>query len=149
MSLGVFQCNATGRYKEAEIQWDLDGRLLTDSPSINLNSKKTLDASTGTYHFTSTLNIKTNESLTPTCNIKAKRISVTQTRVCKPSPSGNCSLFFSLIFHNKIVILVPINTCKIQDWGNYFVIHSIKFLQSLHFLQNAWWKNPRGTTIFY
>lgn len=99
---------------EAEIQWELDGQLLTDSPSVNQTSKKTLDDLTGTYHFTSTLTIELNGNSTPTCNINATRISVTQTYGCTARSHGNYSLFFSLIFHNKLVILKPINTFKIQ-----------------------------------
>lgn len=95
---GVFQCNATGRYKEAEIQWNVDGQLLTDSPLIEITRQMTLDTPTGTYHYTSTLSIKTNG--TPTCRINASRISVNQATDC-PRSHGNCSLSSSLISHNK------------------------------------------------
>lgn len=80
----VFQCDAKGHYGEAEIQWILDGKLLTDSPTTNITFTKTLDASTGLYSFTSKLKTILTGISEPKCSIKAKGISTIITHDCGP-----------------------------------------------------------------
>lgn len=79
----VFQCDAKGHYGEAEIQWILDGKLLsTDSPTTYINFTKTLNASTGLYSFTSKLKTSLPGISEPKCNIKAIGISTIITHDC-------------------------------------------------------------------
>lgn len=82
LNVKVFQCDAKGHYGEAEIQWILDGKFLTDSPTTNITLTKTLDAPAGLYSFTSMLNTSLTVLSEPKCNIKAKGISTIITHDC-------------------------------------------------------------------
>ncbi|KAG8000583.1 hypothetical protein GBF38_016997 [Nibea albiflora] len=66
-------CHVKGLYRDAEIEWNLDGRPLTSSPTTNI----TPDDSTGLYHFTSKLITSFNETSRLTCTVKAKGVSAT------------------------------------------------------------------------
>lgn len=82
-------CHVTGRYRETEIQWNLHGQLLTDSSTTTItNSPYTLDASTGLYHFYSTLSTKLNVTSEFKCDVKAKGLSTNISQDCKPE-TGN------------------------------------------------------------
>ncbi|XP_051258664.1 junctional adhesion molecule B [Dicentrarchus labrax] len=69
-----FQCYVSGHYPKAEIQWKLDGQLLTNSSTIQISTTYTWEPSTGLYHFTSKLNTTLNGTLKPTCVVKAEDI---------------------------------------------------------------------------
>ncbi|XP_035532869.1 T-lymphocyte activation antigen CD80 isoform X2 [Morone saxatilis] len=69
-----FQCHVSGKYPKAEIQWKLDGQLLTNSSTIHISTTDTWEPSTGLYHFTSKLDTKLNRTLKPKCEVKAKDI---------------------------------------------------------------------------
>lgn len=60
-----------GLYRDAEIEWSLDGQPLTSSPTTDI----TLDDSTGLYHFTSRLITSLNGTSRPTCTVKAKGVT--------------------------------------------------------------------------
>ncbi|XP_026232435.1 butyrophilin subfamily 3 member A2 [Anabas testudineus] len=75
-----FQCDVEGRYRDTEVQWYLDGHVLTKSPTTKITFTSTLNISTGLYSFKST--IKLSGTSEPTCEVQAKGIS---TRV-----SNNC-----------------------------------------------------------
>lgn len=92
-SLKVFQCDVEGRYKEAEIQWNLDGQLLTDSPTTRITHANTLDAPSGLYHFTSKLITKLNGTSSPVCDVKAKGVSTIITSVCASEIGNRFYLF--------------------------------------------------------
>ncbi|XP_068591648.1 T-lymphocyte activation antigen CD80 [Cebidichthys violaceus] len=84
----VFRCNVSGSYREAWIQWTLDGQLLTYSTTTNITHTNYTDA--GLYHFNSTLSTKLNWTSEPTCDVKAKNISTTLNRDCGgPEPYQN------------------------------------------------------------
>ncbi|XP_031150889.1 uncharacterized protein LOC116046624 [Sander lucioperca] len=83
-NLNVFQCYVKKRYRETEIQWSLDGQLLTESNTTNLNHTCTMDASTGLYHFNSTLSPELKWSVEPTCRVKDNGISPNITPDCRP-----------------------------------------------------------------
>lgn len=84
LSEKVFQCDAEGRYKEAELQWILGGRILTNSSITGITHNSTLDASTGLYHFTSKLVTTLNGITNPTCYVRAKGISTIISNGCSP-----------------------------------------------------------------
>ncbi|XP_042351270.1 butyrophilin subfamily 3 member A2-like [Plectropomus leopardus] len=79
----VFKCYVKGRYREAEIQWNLNGELLHNSTTTYItHTHHVLDAASGFYHFNSTLSTKLNWTSKPTCNVKAKGISTSSD--CSP-----------------------------------------------------------------
>ncbi|KAF1382685.1 hypothetical protein PFLUV_G00146330 [Perca fluviatilis] len=63
-SVNFHQCYVKKRYRETEIQWIVGGQLLTESNTTNINKTYTMDASTGLYHFNSTL----KWTVDPTCH---------------------------------------------------------------------------------
>ncbi|XP_027146527.1 selection and upkeep of intraepithelial T-cells protein 1 [Larimichthys crocea] len=65
------ECHVKGLYRDAEIEWSLDGQPLTSSPTTDI----TLDDSTGLYHFTSRLITSLNGTSRPTCTVKAKGVT--------------------------------------------------------------------------
>lgn len=83
LSEKVFQCDAEGRYREAELQWILDGQILTNSSTTGITHSNTLDASTGLYHFTSKLVTTLNGITNLTCDVKAKGISTIISDGCR------------------------------------------------------------------
>nr|XP_046260478.1 uncharacterized protein LOC124067280 isoform X3 [Scatophagus argus] len=80
----VLQCDAEGPYAEAEIQWNYEGRLLRNSFKTHITYTNTRNATTGLYHFTSSLISKHNWTSKPTCNVMAKGISTVISDGCKP-----------------------------------------------------------------
>lgn len=94
LNVKVFQCDAKGHYGEAEIQWFLDGQLLTDSLTTNITLTKTLNAPAGLYSFTSKLKTNLTGISEPKCNIKAKGMSTIITHVCE---TGNGNFLFLFI----------------------------------------------------
>ncbi|XP_041806997.1 butyrophilin subfamily 3 member A2-like isoform X2 [Chelmon rostratus] len=82
LSVKGFQCDAEGRYGEAELQWNLDGQLLTNSPTTHITHSKTLNASTGLYHLTSRLVTQLNGTSEPKCDVKAKDVSTIISNDC-------------------------------------------------------------------
>ncbi|XP_026150849.1 CD166 antigen-like [Mastacembelus armatus] len=82
--LQTFQCDVEGNYKEAEIQWHMDGHLLTNSSTINITPTYTLKTHTGLYNFSSKLITELNWTSHPTCHLKPKVIQPNITR-------SNCS----------------------------------------------------------
>lgn len=67
--LQSFQCNASGRHKDAVIEWKSDGQPLTDSAETRITHSKTVEAPSGLYHLISKLTTKLPSA--PTCDIKA------------------------------------------------------------------------------
>ncbi|XP_070770864.1 CD276 antigen homolog [Enoplosus armatus] len=84
LSVKVFQCDVNGRYRDTEIQWNLDGQLLANASTTNIMNTYTLDAPTGLYHFHSTLGTELNTNPEPTCVVKAKGISTKISYGCRP-----------------------------------------------------------------
>ncbi|XP_076603408.1 uncharacterized protein LOC143330603 [Chaetodon auriga] len=84
----VFQCDATGRYREAELQWSFNGTILTNSFTTGITHSNTLDASTGLYRFTSKLITTLNGNTNFTCDVKAKGISTVISRGCSKKSTG-------------------------------------------------------------
>ncbi|XP_044072523.1 butyrophilin subfamily 3 member A2 [Siniperca chuatsi] len=82
LSVKDFQCDVSGRYGDAEIQWKLDGQLLTNSSTTNITNKYTRNAPAGLYHFHSKLITKLNMTSAPTCEVKAKGISTVISYEC-------------------------------------------------------------------
>ncbi|XP_045909503.1 uncharacterized protein LOC123973475 isoform X1 [Micropterus dolomieu] len=74
---GDFQCDVIGRYGDPEIQWNLDGEILTNSSTTNIINSNFMNVSTGRYEFHSklTTKLKTASEPRPTCHVKAKGIS--------------------------------------------------------------------------
>ena len=85
----VFQCDAAGPYRGAEIQWTLDGKPLTNSDATNITLTINDDRA-GLRRFTSRLTTKLNGTSEPKCGVKAELFS-TIISDCK-SEIGN-SLF--------------------------------------------------------
>ncbi|XP_073330361.1 uncharacterized protein [Pagrus major] len=83
----IFHCKANGRYGEAEIQWKLDGQVLTNSFTTHITHNNTLDTQTGLYQFTSRLITKLSGTSKPTCDVKAKGLSTVISHCMKaPEP---------------------------------------------------------------
>uniref|UniRef100_A0A8C2WU39 Ig-like domain-containing protein n=1 Tax=Cyclopterus lumpus TaxID=8103 RepID=A0A8C2WU39_CYCLU len=102
----VFQCNVTGRYREARIQWTLHGQPLTDLTKTKITH--TNNTVNGLYHFNSTLSTKLNWTSEPTCDVKANHISTTLSSGCR------IALTFSpLLLHNKCIMVLLVNTATI------------------------------------
>ncbi|XP_056287453.1 butyrophilin subfamily 3 member A2 [Pseudoliparis swirei] len=78
----VFQCNVTGRYREARIQWTLHGRPLTDLTETRITHTNNTDALDGLYHFNSTLSTRLNWTSEPRCDVKANNISTLLSSGC-------------------------------------------------------------------
>ncbi|XP_034742253.1 uncharacterized protein LOC117953390 isoform X1 [Etheostoma cragini] len=74
-SIHFFKCHVKKRYRETEIQWILDGQLLTESNTTNITHTFTLDVRTGLYHFNSTRTTEAKWSVVPTCHVKDKGTS--------------------------------------------------------------------------
>ncbi|XP_034417588.1 butyrophilin subfamily 3 member A2 [Cyclopterus lumpus] len=83
----VFQCNVTGRYREARIQWTLHGQPLTDLTKTKITH--TNNTVNGLYHFNSTLSTKLNWTSEPTCDVKANHISTTLSSGCAGKTEKN------------------------------------------------------------
>ncbi|XP_049449267.1 T-lymphocyte activation antigen CD80-like [Epinephelus fuscoguttatus] len=82
----VFHCCVKGRYGMTEIQWRLDGQLLTNSTTTYITHTDYLDA-TGYYYFNSTLSTKLNWTSKPTCDVKAEGVSTNIINDCSTGPS--------------------------------------------------------------
>ncbi|XP_037345208.2 putative butyrophilin subfamily 2 member A3 [Pungitius pungitius] len=81
----VFQCKAGGRYREAWIQWTLDGQLLSNSATTNISHKNHTDAVKGIYNFSSKLRTNLNWTSEPMCDVKAINVSTILNYVCDGS----------------------------------------------------------------
>lgn len=87
------KCHVIGRYREAEIQWTLDGRRLTNSSTTNItNCPCTLNA-TGLYHFHSTLSTTLNTTSELKCDVKAKGLATNISLYCEPVNGKRLFLF--------------------------------------------------------
>ncbi|XP_068457883.1 butyrophilin-like protein 10 [Clinocottus analis] len=78
----VFQCDVSGRHREAWIQWSLHGQPLTNLTGTKITHTNCTDALTGLYHFNSTLTTKHNWTSEPTCDVKTEHISTTFSSDC-------------------------------------------------------------------
>lgn len=65
-----------------QIQWYLDGKLLTNSFTTNITHTYSIDAPKGHYHFKSTLISELSWTSRPECNVKAKGISPVISYAC-------------------------------------------------------------------
>lgn len=83
ISSNLFHCNVSGRYEEADIQWTLNGQLLTNSTTTRITHAKALDPASRLYHFTSNLTTKLNSTSTPKCDVKAKGLSAIISSNCE------------------------------------------------------------------
>lgn len=92
----VFQCDATGRYGEAEIQWYLDGELLSNSSKTNITHTSPVGTPTGHYKFKTTLFTQFEWTAEPICGMKVKGIPSHIEYVCEEG-TGNY-LFLLLLF---------------------------------------------------
>jgi len=89
----TYWCDVKGRYREAEIQWYLDGQLLTNSSKTNITHTGPVGPSNGLYQFESKLITKLNGTPEPKCVVKAKGISPNISYYCKPN-IGNYLFYF-------------------------------------------------------
>ncbi|XP_071332951.1 ICOS ligand isoform X2 [Trachinotus anak] len=81
----TYWCDVKGRYREAEIQWYLDGQLLTNSSKTNITHTGPVGPSNGLYQFESKLITKLNGTPEPKCVVKAKGISPNISYYCEPN----------------------------------------------------------------
>lgn len=118
---GSSECRVKGRYRDAEIQWTLDGRPLTSSPTTNV----TLNDSTGLYHFISKLITELNGTSSPTCTVKAKDVSTIVTDDCRPGKG--LSLFnpemMTLIYSPLLLCIKNVTISYIN--AMFYSFHSI------------------------
>lgn len=116
----VFQCEASGAYQHAEIQWRLDGQLLPNSPPTSI----TLNDTTGLYHFTSITRVSGTAKLS--CAIKATNLSATFTSGCESkSPRLQPPVSSSYGF----LTLIPI--MAVFGFGLIFLWHRRRFSRRL------------------
>lgn len=90
----VFHCNATGRHKDAVIEWRSDGRLLTDSAHTRITCNVTKEDSSGLYHFSSELSA--NLTSAPTCNITARGLSSVVSDGCAPLQGSDPRVYVTI-----------------------------------------------------
>nr|XP_020465088.1 butyrophilin subfamily 3 member A2-like isoform X2 [Monopterus albus] len=115
-SLNVFQCNAEGRYREAEIQWYLDGQVLTNSSSTHITHTYTLDVRPGLYSFSSKLVTELNWTSEPTCQVKAKNISARSSCVPEPAPQQSNQEPHGLRKYLKVIPIVLVLGISLVLW---------------------------------
>lgn len=80
-----FQCNASGRHKDAVIEWKSHGHPLTDSAKTRIIHSNTVEAPSGLYHLIS--NLTTELPSTPTCDVKIMDLPTVVHNECPP-PDG-------------------------------------------------------------
>ncbi|XP_029348862.1 butyrophilin subfamily 1 member A1-like isoform X2 [Echeneis naucrates] len=79
----IFKCNVTGGYREAEIEWTLDKKILANSTETKITHSEPT-ASNGFYNFRGELEInKPNLTPEPQCGVKAKGIQSNISFVCE------------------------------------------------------------------
>lgn len=77
-----FRCNASGRQKDAVIEWKSDGQPLTDSAETRITHSNTVEAPPGHYRLISELTTKLPS--TPTCDVKAIDFPIVVHHECPP-----------------------------------------------------------------
>ncbi|XP_056244410.1 uncharacterized protein LOC130177028 [Seriola aureovittata] len=81
-AINTYHCHVEGRYQEAEIQWYLEGNVLTNSSKTEITHTDPVGAPNGLYSFDSQLETEHNWTSKPECDVTAKVIS--------PIISNNC-----------------------------------------------------------
>ncbi|XP_022596549.1 uncharacterized protein LOC111218498 [Seriola dumerili] len=74
-AINTYHCHVEGRYQEAEIQWYLEGNVLTNSSETDITRTDPVGDPNGVYSFESQLMTESNWTSQPTCDVKAKVIS--------------------------------------------------------------------------
>ncbi|XP_058473561.1 uncharacterized protein LOC131446388 [Solea solea] len=103
-SEGVFECEVEGRYREAKIQWFLEGKLLTNSPTVIIHTHPVAPDASGSYRFKSKLITPFSLTSEPKCDVKTEGISPNVSDFCevrsghlKEHPPQYSMLWFTII----------------------------------------------------
>lgn len=118
----LFQCNATGRHKDAVIEWRSDGRLLTDSAQTRItHSITTVEGPSGFYLFSSELAAELQSP--PTCNITARGLSTVVSGDCTSHHAKRMAFPRSV---NRIPFHHVPRDCKYLYLGKFFFVSTVK-----------------------
>lgn len=114
-SAKVFHCDVKGHYRDAWIQWILDGNILKNSTMDNMTNSS-WSSSPGHYHFHSKLITNRNLTAIPSCEVAAKGIPTTLNEICEPEKGGQKeipqnSMLFLVIIPVSLVLGVSIYLC--------------------------------------